>query len=486
MIELRKLFKIRFVLVALLGLTLVVSGCSSDTAKVADSKEVARTPEEDSSQDEADSIFDEEISKEISYYDESSKSKKEIEKNNQPAIQIVKQTSQKNQVKVEADLDKAQFRDMVRATAADLQSLKPHERKQVINLVKDINQYENKKINNEIKKLKSKADKGTLSGAEKAKLLSLLPIDKKGVKVKPEQKINPDQVPPASDLKDKKPGNSNPDKLLPEKPGKEEQTQPEKETPKPGNKTPQPGDKEDEPENEQTEPGENQESGQDNENQQENEEQDQNDGNDQNEQEPQQPDNENTEEEEKPESKDPGKDKDQQKDTEKSMVEKNGYDRAKARDYAYKWWNKRNNEEYGYYSKAMGGCYSCWYDCTNFTSQALKAGGLKEWKSDPWWYYSDKKPSYSWGVANSQYKHLEQRAKPAKSLSEVKVGDIVHGDFDHDQKIDHSAIVTKIQNGEIYLTYHTTDKKDVPLSYWFYYDYDVYVWKMGTANNQAR
>ncbi len=33
-------------------------------------------------------------------------------------------------------------------------------------------------------------------------------------------------------------------------------------------------------------------------------------------------------------------------------TEANGYNRAKAVEYAYKWWNKRNNEEYGYYSRS--------------------------------------------------------------------------------------------------------------------------------------
>ena len=74
------------------------------------------------------------------------------------------------------------------------------------------------------------------------------------------------------------------------------------------------------------------------------------------------------------------------------------YDPIKARDYAYKWWNKRNNEQYGYYSRVMGGCYDCWYYCTNFVSQAIKEGGIKEQRTGgTYWYYSDEKPSYSWG-----------------------------------------------------------------------------------------
>ncbi|PRZ11889.1 putative amidase-like protein [Laceyella sediminis] len=160
----------------------------------------------------------------------------------------------------------------------------------------------------------------------------------------------------------------------------------------------------------------------------------------------------------------------------------NQYDPIKARDYAYQWWNKRNNEQYNYYSRVSGGCYNCWADCTNFVSQAIKAGGIQERRNGTYWYYSDTKPSYAWGVANSFYKHFKERAQEVKSWKDLSVGDVVNVDFDHDGDIEHSAIVTKVGMWEVYITQHTSDKKDAPLSPWLRAGYDVYAWKMSTAN----
>lgn len=155
-----------------------------------------------------------------------------------------------------------------------------------------------------------------------------------------------------------------------------------------------------------------------------------------------------------------------------------------ARDYAYKWWNQRNNKQYGYYSRVSGGCYNCWPDCTNFVSQAIKSGGIEERKTGSYWYYNDTKPSYAWGVANSFYKHFKARAKEAKYFRELSVGDVVNVDFDHDGDIEHSAIITKIDYYDAYVTQHSSDKKDIPISKWLYAGYDVYAWKMATANQR--
>src|SRR5690606_8475839 len=125
--------------------------------------------------------------------------------------------------------------------------------------------------------------------------------------------------------------------------------------------------------------------------------------------------------------------------------EANGYDRAKAVEYAYMWWNKRNNEEYGYYSRSMGGCYNCWYDCTNFVSQVIKTGGIKERKGRydwyDYWFYSDEKPSLTWGLAHSFYKHMKliRQAQNAEWPSELQVGDIISVDFEGDGDINHSV-----------------------------------------------
>ncbi|MFC7440214.1 amidase domain-containing protein [Laceyella putida] len=162
----------------------------------------------------------------------------------------------------------------------------------------------------------------------------------------------------------------------------------------------------------------------------------------------------------------------------------NQYNPIAARDYAYKWWNKRNNKEYGYYSRVSGGCENCWPDCTNFVSQAIKAGGIQERRTGTYWYYSDQKPSYAWGVANSFYKHFKDRAQQVKDWKDLSVGDVVSIDFDHDGDIEHSAIITRIGRHDVYVTQHSSDKKDSPISPWLLAGYDVYAWKMSTANNK--
>lgn len=43
-------------------------------------------------------------------------------------------------------------------------------------------------------------------------------------------------------------------------------------------------------------------------------------------------------------------------------------------------------------------------------------------------------------------------------------GDLMYFDWSGDGNIDHSSIITEIDGNEIYLTYHSTDRKNKPLS----------------------
>ncbi|ABP68153.1 hypothetical protein Csac_2580 [Caldicellulosiruptor saccharolyticus DSM 8903] len=129
-------------------------------------------------------------------------------------------------------------------------------------------------------------------------------------------------------------------------------------------------------------------------------------------------------------------------------------------------------------------------DCTNFVSQCLKEGGgipmVDEgwngyWDSDDWFYYrngsddydskNDDSWSWSWVKVESLYEHLTNRGigQVVPSVDNLEIGDIIQMDFGPDGVYDHSMIVTKVERTatkktEIYLTYHTEDKKDVPLS----------------------
>ncbi|MDR6226080.1 amidase domain-containing protein [Desmospora profundinema] len=339
--------------------------------------------------EEIDPSYNDPVLNHISYYEEWSESREEIEEKMNGALGIMEQRVGERKLDIKLDLEDPSDRDEIKGLAMDLASLSPGEREKVAQLAKAVDRYENQLKNREIKKIEKKAKKGRLTKEDRAKLQALLPVQNKGIK------LDPAIGKPVY-------GNE----------GQVENRQP------------------------------------------------------------------------------PVADADQNRDDADEqgafLEETNGYNREKARDYAYQWWNKRNNDEYGYYSQVNGGCYDCWYDCTNFVSQAMKAGGLVEWKDDPWWYYSDDKPSYAWGVSNSLYKHLEERAQPARSLSELNIGDVVNADLDGDGDIDHSAIITNIRYGQIFVTQHSVDRRDFPLSYWFFAGYDVYGWKLGTADNQPR
>ncbi|MGA5690613.1 amidase domain-containing protein [Cytobacillus pseudoceanisediminis] len=174
----------------------------------------------------------------------------------------------------------------------------------------------------------------------------------------------------------------------------------------------------------------------------------------------------------------------------------NGYNNIAARDYAYKWTSNsstlRNNSQYPYYSNQNNGCYSCWNDCTNFVSQAIRAGGMKfrgttNWLSNSNWWYNNAKPSNTWGGAHNFYNHWKSRAGIASSVSALQTGDVVNADFGGDGHIDHTAIITRntgSASSNKYLTQHTSDKEELTtLANWYNSGYKVYGYEMDKANN---
>lgn len=130
-------------------------------------------------------------------------------------------------------------------------------------------------------------------------------------------------------------------------------------------------------------------------------------------------------------------------------------------------------------------------DCTNFLSQAMIAGGWEptgHWwnRTDPdvWFYGSATwSTSYSWAAAHNfniyAYNH-SGRTQHLDNVFLLQPADILQVDWDHPSEgdvpsnIDHSFIVTgRVPNDadptapiakDILLTYHTNDRKDVPLS----------------------
>ena len=196
---------------------------------------------------------------------------------------------------------------------------------------------------------------------------------------------------------------------------------------------------------------------------------------------------------------------------------KGEYDTAAVVEYASNWWNKTNNTDYSYYAsyhnfdtstnkyndldQGRSGQSSPrrgWSDCADFVSQCLAAGGVAQIKNGlilPHtktgnWYYSDSKPSHTWGGANNFYNHWSDRVGVANSSSALGVGDAVSIDFGGDGSPDHTVIIVQAGSNDSskYLASHTCDRYkkyysngslyDFTLSYlygkgWTLYGYEI-------------
>ncbi len=164
------------------------------------------------------------------------------------------------------------------------------------------------------------------------------------------------------------------------------------------------------------------------------------------------------------------------------------FDRAAAGQYGLTYGNDQNPPGYQYED---GGT-----DCTNFVSQALRAGGMRfanEYElrsgadegsdSQSWWYLingtplSDgKKRTTSWIRAEALIDHLRHRrlvSSPFKRPSfsnrkkiRARVGDVFAFNwFNEGNRVDHLAIVSEIDpDGEPQLAYHTNEHTSMPWS----------------------
>ncbi len=109
-------------------------------------------------------------------------------------------------------------------------------------------------------------------------------------------------------------------------------------------------------------------------------------------------------------------------------------------------------------------------DCTNFTSQALRAGGWVDagglyFDSYAWWYNASHQYTWTWSAAANQRQHVAYsgRGYSLSAFTDLIVGDLMWADWNYpsDPDIDHSMIVTqKFSNdyGDIKFSYHDTDR----------------------------
>jgi hypothetical protein len=144
------------------------------------------------------------------------------------------------------------------------------------------------------------------------------------------------------------------------------------------------------------------------------------------------------------------------------------YNRIDAVEYAQKWALGANPDFFHF--EDFGG------DCTNFVSQCLLAGGsvMNYDKYYGWYYVNSSCRSPSWASVEYLKRFLLTNSSlgpfaQAEKLENLKIGDIIQLK-QHNERFNHTLIISKIENGEIFVCAHSNDAKNRPLSTYNYYD----------------
>ena len=138
------------------------------------------------------------------------------------------------------------------------------------------------------------------------------------------------------------------------------------------------------------------------------------------------------------------------------------YNRQKAAAYALNWALSHNPNFYNF--EDIGG------DCTNYISQCLLAGNAKMNynKHNGWFYVNSSSRSPSWTSVDFLQKFLLNNKTlgpfgKVVPLEKIEIGDIIQI-RQNPNRFNHSVIVTKIENNEIYVCAHTYNVKNKRLS----------------------
>lgn len=136
------------------------------------------------------------------------------------------------------------------------------------------------------------------------------------------------------------------------------------------------------------------------------------------------------------------------------------FSRSAAANYALQYWSNYN-PSYRSFSPT---------DCTNFVSQAMRAGGWTDnlgwYQSSSNWWYNSSNQTWTWVNADmwGDFTYNYPRASIAAYVSDLRVGDVLEADWEGDGTIDHAMVVTSKSATDIYLTYHSNNQKDKPFS----------------------
>lgn len=134
-----------------------------------------------------------------------------------------------------------------------------------------------------------------------------------------------------------------------------------------------------------------------------------------------------------------------------------------AGDYAYNWAYSRNPAYRDYAPN----------DCTNFVSQALRAGGWTDklgwWRDwNNWWYNAQNETeSWTYVAAMRQFMSTSGRGQSLAYINDLQKGDVLQVDFSQNGSWDHGLIVDAKYSSnlaDIYVSYHNTDTQHRPMS----------------------
>ncbi|MEH1055995.1 amidase domain-containing protein [Micromonospora sp. CPCC 206171] len=132
------------------------------------------------------------------------------------------------------------------------------------------------------------------------------------------------------------------------------------------------------------------------------------------------------------------------------------------RDYAYRYWDNYNTSYRNFAANGGGG------DCTNFISQIMRYGGWTfdyGWYKYSWnWWYNSLNQTYTWAGAENWSQFAPRRTNSLSNVWYMSLADVLQMDFNRDGIMDHTMLVTYRSSSNIYLTYHSSDHKNRPLT----------------------
>lgn len=141
---------------------------------------------------------------------------------------------------------------------------------------------------------------------------------------------------------------------------------------------------------------------------------------------------------------------------EKGVLRAGGYNYTAMANYLEKYWNNYNP---AYRSFANSGG-----DCTNFVSQALRAGGWKDkkgwYRNAKYWWYTSINQSRSWTAVDywATFARDSGRTSMLSNVWQLRKGDVLQVKPKNSNQKIHTMMVSYYSNGTPYFTYHTSNR----------------------------